>query len=149
MNVRFFVGTKQQYRSILKPSIEALYFCEDTHELYWGDKLLSDGLRVIPTFNDLPKVEEAAEGIVYYVTETRNGYVVSPDGTTWLQTIYAPAKDAANVPEEEIYNTVTTVGAVRDIEAKIYGYIDERIANIEFAGDNNGNNNRLCRKSSD
>jgi hypothetical protein len=29
------------------------------------------------------------------------------------------------VPESEIYNTVTTVGAVRDIEKKIYEYIDE------------------------
>ena len=88
---------------------------------------------MVPTFADLPKrAEAAAEGVVYYVTETRNGYVLSPDRSEWLQTIYAPATDAYKVPETEVYNTVTTVGAVRDIEAKIYKTIDERIANIEI-----------------
>ena len=51
--------------------------------------------------------------------------MVSPDRTEWLQTIYAPIKDVTTIPESEIYNTVTTVGAVRDIEAKIYQRIEE------------------------
>ncbi len=51
--------------------------------------------------------------------------MVSPDRTEWLQTIYAPVTDAYSIPEEEMYTTVTTVGAVRDIEAKIYKRIEE------------------------
>ena len=51
--------------------------------------------------------------------------MVSPDRTEWLQTIYAPVTDAYEIPEEEMYTTVTTVGAVRDIEAKIYKKIEE------------------------
>ena len=134
MNVRFFAGTKADYLSLPTPRNPlGLYFCEDTKELFWADRLLTDGIRVVPTFADLPKrAEAAAEGVVYYVTETRNGYVLSPDRSEWLQTIYAPATDAYKVPETEVYNTVTTVGAVRDIEAKIYKTIDERIANIEI-----------------
>lgn len=134
MNVRFFAGTKADYLSLPSPRNPlGLYFCEDTKELYWADRLLTDGIRVVPTFADLPtRADAIADGIIYYVTETRNGYVISPDRTQWLQTIYAPATDAYKVPESEIYNTVTTVGAVRDIEAKIYKTIDERIANIEI-----------------
>lgn len=134
MNVRFFAGTKAEYLSLPTPRNPlGLYFCEDTKELFWADRLLTDGIRVVPTFADLPKrAEAAAEGVVYYVTETRNGYVLSPDRSEWLQTIYAPATDVYKVPETEVYNTVTTVGAVRDIEAKIYKTIDERIANIEI-----------------
>lgn len=128
MNVRFFSGTKAQYLSLTVPRNPlGLYFCEDTHELFWGDKLLSDGIRVVPTKADLPKLANAADGVVYYVTETRNGYTLSPDRAQWLQTIYAPATDAYKVPESEIYNTVTTVGAVRDIESKIYKTIDEKL----------------------
>lgn len=140
MNVRFFAGTKAQYLSLPSPRNPlGLYFCEDTKELFWADRLLTDGIRVVPTFADLPTHADAvAEGVVYYVTETRNGYVLSPDRTEWLQTIYAPATDAYKVPESEIYNTVTTVGAVRDIEAKIYKTIDERIANIEVGTSGTG-----------
>jgi hypothetical protein len=140
MNVRFFAGSKKQYLSLPVPRNPlGLYFCEDTKELFWADRLLTDGIRVVPTFADLPaRADAAAEGVVYYVTETRNGYVLSPDRTEWLQTIYAPATDAYKVPESEIYNTVTTVGAVRDIEAKIYKTIDERIANIEIGTSGTG-----------
>ena len=125
-NVRFFKGTKAQYLALSTPrNQDALYFCLDTQELYMGDLLLSDGIRVIPTHADLPELSCAADGIVYYVHDSHNGYMVSPDRTEWLQTIYAPAMDAYEVPESEIYKTVTTVGAVRDIEAKIYQRIEE------------------------
>jgi hypothetical protein len=139
MNVRFFAGTRAIYDSLPTPRNPlGLYFCEDTKELFWADMLLTDGMRVVPTMADLPTADKAADGIVYYVTETRNGYVV-PHGTTeWLQTIYAPALDISKVPEDELYNTVTTVGAVRDIEVKLYGYIDERIANIEIGTNESG-----------
>jgi hypothetical protein len=53
--------------------------------------------------------------------------MVSPDRTEWLQTIYAPIEDVSTIPESEIYKTVTTVGAVRDIEKKIYERIDEAV----------------------
>lgn len=124
-NVRFYSGTKAQYLSLASHNPLALYFCDDTGELFKGDVLISDGIRVVSTRADLPTLDCAADGIVYYVHDSRNGYMVSPDRTEWLQTIYAPVTDAYVVPESEIYNTVTTVGAVRDIEKKIYERIDE------------------------
>ena len=124
-NVRFYLGTKQQYLSLTEYNPLALYFCEDTGELYRGSQCISDGVRIVPTKSDLPACSCAADGILYFIEETRNGYMISPDRTEWLQTIYAPVTDAYSVPESEIYNTVTTVGAVRDIEAKIYERIEE------------------------
>jgi hypothetical protein len=132
MNVRFYVGTKKQYLSIASHNPDALYFCEDTKELFWGDRLLTDGIRVVPTFVDLPELSKAADGTVYYVEQTRNGYTLSPDRTKWIQTIYAPVIDVDKVPESEVYTTVTTVGAVRDIEVKIYETLEERIAEIDL-----------------
>ena len=124
-NVRFYSGTKAQYLSLASHNPLALYFCDDTGELFKGDVLLSDCIRVVPTSADLTELSCAADGIVYFIHDSRNGYMVSPDRTEWLQTIYAPAIDAYEVPESEIYNTVTTVGAVRDIEKKIYDRINE------------------------
>jgi hypothetical protein len=128
--VRFYLGTREQYNNIVEKNPLALYFCEDTAELFRGDQCISDGVRIVPTKADLPECSCAADGIVYFIAETKSGFMVSPDRTEWLQTIYAPVTDAYVIPEEEMYTTVTTVGAVRDIETAIYKYIDEEVANI-------------------
>lgn len=91
MNVRFFAGTKAEYLGLAKHNPIALYFCRDTRELFWGNKLISDGMRVVSTSADLPAFNEAADGIIYYVVETKNGYVLSPNRMEWIQVIYAPA----------------------------------------------------------
>lgn len=124
-NVRFYSGTRAQYDSLVKRNPLALYFCDDTGELFKGDICLSDGIRIVPTKADLPELSCAADGIVYFIAETKSGFMAAPDRTEWLQTIYAPVTDAYSIPEEEMYTTVTTVGAVRDIEAKIYKRIEE------------------------
>ena len=124
-NVRFYSGTRAQYDSLVNRNPLALYFCDDTGELFKGDICLTDGVRIVPTRADLPECSCAADGIVYFIAETKSGFMVSPDRTEWLQTIYAPVTDAYTIPEEEMYTTVTTVGAVRDIEKKIYDRIEE------------------------
>lgn len=128
-NVKFYSGTRAQYDSIVSHNPLALYFCDDTGELFKGDICLSDGIRVVPTRADLPEISCAADGIVYFIAETKSGYMVSPNRAEWLQTIYAPVTDAYTIPEEEMYTTVTTVGAVRDIEKKIYERIEEVASN--------------------
>ena len=134
-NVRFIQTTKAKYLARESYDELALYFCIDTNELFKGSSVYTDGIRIVETKADLPECSCAADGVVYYIRETRNGYTLSPDRTEWLQTIYAPATDAYVVPESEIYNTVTTVGAVRDIERAIYTYVDEEIANIKVIGE--------------
>lgn len=133
-NVRFVKTTKERYLNREIYDENALYFCQDTNEIFKGENVYTHGVAVVPTYADLPPCPAAADGVVYYITETRNGYVMAPDRSGWLQTIYAPATDAYQVPENEIYNTVTTVGAVRDIENAVYKYIDEEIAKVEVSG---------------
>lgn len=133
-NVRFVRTTKEKWLARDTYDPLALYFCEDTQEMCKGDRVLTDGVRVVPTKEDLPACPCAADGVIYYVAETKSGYMMSPDRTEWLQTIYAPIADVTTIPESEIYNTVTTVGAVRDIENAIYTYIDREIAKIEISG---------------
>lgn len=127
-NVRFYSGTRAQYDSLVNRNPLALYFCDDTGELFKGDICLSDGIRIVPTRADLPECSCAADGIVYFIAETKSGFMVSPDRSEWLQTIYAPVTDAYVIPEEEMYTTVTTVGAVRDIEKKIYERIEQVVS---------------------
>lgn len=123
-NVRFVQTTKQKWLDRETYDPYALYFCTDTGEIFKGNVLFTEGVKVIPTRDDLPSFECAADGVVYFIAETKSGFMISPDRTEWLQTIYAPVTDAYTIPEEEMYTTVTTVGAVRDIEAKIYERID-------------------------
>lgn len=130
-NVRFIKTTKKKYINRDSYDPTALYFCEDTGEIFKGNVLFTDGIRIVPTHADLPECPCAADGVVYYVADTKNGYMMSPDRTEWLQTIYAPVTDVSSIPEGEEYNVVTTVGAVRDIERAIYDYIDQEIDKVE------------------
>jgi hypothetical protein len=84
------MGSKQQYLSLAKHNPVALYFCGDSHELFWGDKLLSDGIRIIDTEANLPSREKAADGIIYFIENTGAGYVLTPDRSKWIQVIYPP-----------------------------------------------------------
>ena len=132
-NVKFYSGTKVQYLNLSTHNPAALYFCDDTGELFKGDILLTDGVRIVPTKADLPECSCAAEGVVYYIADTKSGFMLSPTRDNWLQTIYAPVTDVTTIPEGEEYNVVTTVGAVRDIENAIYAYIDANLGDSSIS----------------
>lgn len=127
MNVRFFGGYKSEYVSIPRHNPIGLYFCADSRELFLGDKLLSDGLRVVPTFADLPSISEhkAAEGVIYFVEETKNGYVLPSGRSDWLQVIYAPTTGDGG--EVDLSNYYT--------KAEVDEAILEAIANIKIEVD--------------
>lgn len=130
-NVRFIKTTKPKYLNRDSYDPTALYFCEDTGEMFKGQILFTEGVKIIATRDELPSFECAADGVVYYIADTKAGFMLSPTRDAWLQTIYAPVTDVTSIPEGEEYNVVTTVGAVRDIEKAIYAHIDDEIANVE------------------
>ena len=127
MNVRFFAGVREQYDQIGKHNPLGLYFCADTRELFWGDKLLSDGIRVVRSKEELPSFATAAEGVIYYVVDSREGYVISATRDSWMRIIYAPTADISAVPDSEADRTTVSVTALREIENTIY----EKLASIE------------------
>jgi hypothetical protein len=134
-NVRFVKTTKKKWLNRETYDLNALYFCEDTQEIFKGDRVYTDGIRVLPTRDALPSFECAADGVVYYITDTRAGFMLAPTRDAWLQTIYAPVADVNSIPKGEEYNVVTTVGAVRDIEKAIYKYVDQEVANVASTED--------------
>lgn len=139
-NVRFVKTTKEKHLNRGTYDDNAIYFCQDTGEIYKGSCVYTHGVIMVPTKKDLPACPHAADGVVYFVEETKSGYMMSPDRTEWLQTIYAPVTDAYTIPEEEMYTTVTTVGAVRDIEKKLNDRIDKGVKTVNGeAPDKDGN----------
>lgn len=127
MNVRFFGGSKEEYLSIPKHNPLGLYFCADSCEVFLGDKLLSDGIRIISTKCELPDFAHAADGIIYYVVENRTGYVLSFDRIKWLPLFSAPATDMGSVQESDAATTAVSVAALRELERAVY----EKIASVE------------------
>lgn len=53
-NVRFVRTTKERQINRKNYDENALYFCIDSGELYRGEQLLSDGVRQVATYADLP-----------------------------------------------------------------------------------------------
>lgn len=126
-SVRFIKTTKEKHVNRATYDQNALYFCEDTGELFKGNRVYTDGMRMLQTFEDLPDFNQAADGIMYYIIETRNGYVLNPTRNGWVQTIYAPATNIDDVPEGEEHNVVATVAIVQDLEQEMKTYVDEQV----------------------
>lgn len=82
--------------------------------MYRGDQLLTDGVRVVETYDNLPAFNVAADGILYFVEETKNGYVLNVTRDGWLQVVYAPIKGLENIPEGSSIATTETVLEVKE-----------------------------------
>lgn len=113
-NVRFVRTTKEKQINRGTYDKNALYFCSDSQEMYRGDQLLTDGVRVVATYDNLPVFNIAADGILYFVEETKNGYVLNATRDGWLQVVYAPIKGLESIPEGSTVATTETVLEVRE-----------------------------------
>lgn len=112
-NVRFVRTTKEKQIKREVYDNNALYFCTDSAELYRGAQLLSDGVRQVETYVDLPNFAVAADGILYYVKETGNAYLLNQTRDDWVQIVFAPVADIDSVSDEDADKYIPTVGAVR------------------------------------
>ena len=87
-NVRFVRTTKAKQINRQEYDNNALYFCTDSGELYRSNQLLSDGIRTVQSYAELPEFVEAADGVMYYTEDTQRGYILSPTRDSWIQVIY-------------------------------------------------------------
>ena len=132
-NVRFIRTTKAKQINRQQYDSNALYFCTDSREFYRADQLLTDGVRVVASYDNLPTFSVAADGILYFVEDTKNGYILNAERDAWLQVIYAPTGSSETTEEivvtvkEEILNTVYT-------KEEINNLIPSGIQSIVFAG---------------
>lgn len=113
-NVRFVRTTKEKQINRVTYDQNALYFCTDSREFYRADQLLTDGIRVVETYDKLPVFNVAADGILYFVEATKNGYVLNTTRDGWLQVVYAPAPGLESLPEGSTVATTETVLVVKE-----------------------------------
>lgn len=113
-NVRFVRTTKEKQINRVTYDQNALYFCTDSREFYRADQLLTDGIRVVETYDKLPAFNVAADGILYFVEKAKNGYVLNATRDGWLQVVYAPAPGLESLPEGSTVATTETVLVVKE-----------------------------------
>lgn len=81
-------GLKETYLGLKERSANALYFCTDSKELYKGDDLYTDGLRIVDRYEALPVLTAAADGKLYLCEDTGNGYVLNATRDGWMPVFY-------------------------------------------------------------
>lgn len=86
-NVRFVRTTQNKQNNREEYDDNALYFCTDSGALYRGNQLLSDGIRTVASYSELPDFSIAADGIIYYTLDTKNGYLLNETRDKWILVI--------------------------------------------------------------
>ena len=136
-NVRFVRTTKAKQINRQEYDNNALYFCTDSGELYRSNQLLSDGIRTVQSYAELPEFVEAADGVMYYTEDTQRGYILSPTRDSWIQVIYTPITDINAVPEGDRDSVIVTAEGLLNAIGDTKAYVDEKISSIN-AGDIDG-----------
>lgn len=85
--VEYKQGLKATYLGLSERLDTTLYWCIDTRELFKGNDLYSDGLRIVDAVSDLPVFSKAADGILYFCTANQCGYVLSRERDRWITVI--------------------------------------------------------------
>lgn len=124
VKVAYKHGTKQTYLSLTERSPYALYWCTDTKELFKGDDLYSDGVRIVESYAGLPAFEIAADGILYVCKDTGNGYVLNDTRDGWMQVIYSADNETIGINEDGFI-------AVKKIPIATVDGLEDRLTNIE------------------
>lgn len=86
--VSYKQGTKATYLGLTERSASALYFCTDTRELFKGDDLYTDGMRVVASYSALPAFGVAADGILYFCEDNGCGYVLNSARNGWIAVVH-------------------------------------------------------------
>ena len=117
--VSYRLGTKETYLSLEKRYDNALYFCTDTKELFRGNDLYSDGVRIVQSRDELPEFNVAADNKLYFCEDNGCGYVLNATRDAWLQIVYGVDGETIWLGE----NGLISVKAV-SID-KVYGLKEE------------------------
>lgn len=138
--VRYVQGKKASYLAIDKYDPLALYFCTDTDELFKGDRLYSDGVRIVLNYESLPAFEVAADGILYYCKSSGCGYVLNEERNGWLCVVYGFDNETIGVNSSGLISVesvpIAKVSGLQDELQRIEAIAisSNTIASVEKAG---------------
>lgn len=116
-------GTKATYLSLETRNPYALYFCTDTRELFRGNDLFSDGMRLVDSADKLPAMSVAADGILYFCTDSGCGYVLNETRDGWIPVVYGVDNETIGVNENGLMY-------VKSIPVELVGEIVEDVKQV-------------------
>lgn len=128
--VRYVQGKKASYLALGSYDPLALYFCTDTNELFKGDQLYSDGVRIVLNFASLPAFNVAADGILYFCKENGCGYVLNEERNGWLTAIHGVDNETIGLNENGLLAVKSVpIGSIANLETEL-----QRIEAVALAG---------------
>lgn len=128
--VRYVQGKKASYLALGSYDPLALYFCTDTNELFKGDKLYSDGVRIIENDAALPPFGVAADGILYFSKENGCGYVLNEERNGWIKMFHGADNETIGLNENGLYAVKSVpIGSVSGLDTEL-----KRIEAIAVSG---------------
>lgn len=131
--VSYKQGSKATYLKLTTRSPAALYFCTDTRELFKGDDLYSDGLRLVSSFSALPAFSVAADGILYFCEDNGCGYVLNTARTAWIPVVYGVDHETLTINELGLMRVqAVPVGCVSGLDDHVDELIKQTVANMEL-----------------
>ena len=130
--VSYKMGTKQTYLSLVERDPYALYWCTDTKELFKGNDLYSDGIRVVANKSALPAFETAAEGILYFCEDTGSGYVLNNLRNAWINILHGVDNTTIEINEEGLLTVKTE--RVNKLEEKVTNLETVTVGGVKYKG---------------
>lgn len=131
--VSYKQGSKATYLGLSERLSTALYFCTDTRELYKGDDLYTDGLRVVGSFAALPDFAKAADGKLYYCADSGCGYVLSKSRNAWLQVIHGVDDETLEINNSGLIQVkAVPVEKITGLDERINGVVEKAVGDLDI-----------------
>lgn len=131
-NVRYIQGLKATYLGLSERLSNALYFCTDTKELFKGDDLYSDGVRLVANYEALPEYAVAADGILYVCEDNSTGYVLNSARDGWIQVVYGVDNETIEITGGLMAVKAVPAAKVTGLSDELQSVVSEAITNGEF-----------------
>lgn len=123
--VKYAYGRKDSYiNKVPNKDDMTLYFCTDTYELFKGEHLYSDGVRLVDTYKDLPEFKVAADGILYFCKENSCGYVLNETRDGWIPVVHGVDNETIEVNSDGLL-------AVKSVEIEKVNGLKDTLEGIE------------------
>lgn len=117
-------GTKATYLGLPVRDPNALYFCTDTRELFKGDDLYTDGVRLVDSYATLPAFDKAADGVMYLCRNNGCCYVLNEARDQWINLIHGVDNETVEVNTDGLI-------AVKTIAIEQVSGLKEKLESIE------------------
>lgn len=128
--VSYKQGTKAQYLGLVSRDPYALYWCTDTKELFKGDDLYTDGLRVVNDKASLPSFEVAAEGKVYFCADTGSAFVLNTTRNNWIQVLAGVDGTTIRINESGLLEVIGGTGSDPGVAGQL-AELAQRVTDLE------------------